>query len=283
MLALPPLAAEPIFYISSFPVTNTLINSTLTMLGFVVFAFFVNKAVKRYQSKAPGGILNFFESILELLYKYFDTVTQSRKKTIQFLPLVGSLFLFILVSNWIGLFPGIGSIGRYLVHEGHVQLIPMFRGATTDLNLTIGMAVVAVTVSHFLGIAAIGTFKYANKFVKLGDIWHALKPGKPTEVPTAVIEFLVGLLEIVSEVAKLLSLSLRLFGNVFAGEVLLTVLAGILPLFLPLPFMALEIIVGVVQATVFSMLTLVYLTIATTPIVSHHSEHKGDLEATPTV
>ena len=110
MLALPPLAAEPIFYISSFPVTNTLINSTLTMLGFVVFAFFVNKAAKRYQSKAPGGILNFFESILELLYKYFDTVTQSRKKTIQFLPLVGSLFLFILVSNWIGLLPGIGSI-----------------------------------------------------------------------------------------------------------------------------------------------------------------------------
>ena len=283
MLALPPLAAEPIFYISSFPVTNTLINSTLTMLDFVVFAYFINKAVKRYQSKAPGGILNFFESILELLYKYFDTVTQSRTKTIQFLPLVGSLFLFILVSNWIGLFPGIGSIGRYLVHEGHVQLIPMFRGATTDLNLTIGMAVVAVTVSHFLGIAAIGTFRYANKFVKLGDIWHALKSGKPTEMLTAVIEFFVGLLEIVSEVAKLLSLSLRLFGNVFAGEVLLTVLAGILPLFLPLPFMALEIIVGVVQATVFSMLTLVYLTIATTPIASHHSEHKGDLEPTPTV
>ena len=283
MLALPPLAAEPIFYISSFPVTNTLINSTLTMVGFVIFAFIINKAVKRYQSKAPGGILNFFEGLLEMLYQYFDTVTQSRKKTIQFFSLVGSLFLFILVSNWIGLLPGIGSIGRYLVHEGHVQLIPMFRGATTDLNLTIGMAVVAVTVSHFLGIAAIGAFKYANKFVKLGDIWHALKSGKPTEILTAVIEFFVGLLEIVSEVAKLLSLSLRLFGNVFAGEVLLTVLAGILPLFLPLPFMALEIIVGVVQATVFSMLTLVYLTIATTPIASHHSEHKGDLEPTPTV
>ena len=103
------------------------------------------------------------------------------------------------------------------------------------------------------------------------------------EMLTAVIEFFVGLLEVVSEVAKLLSLSLRLFGNVFAGEVLLTVLAGILPIFLPLPFIALEVIVGVVQATVFSMLTLVYLTIATTPIASHHSEHKGDLEPTPTV
>ncbi len=283
MLALPPLAAEPIFYISSFPVTNTLINSTLTMLGFVVFAFFINKAFKKYQGGAPRGILNFFERILELLYQYFDTVTQSRKKTIQFLPLVGTLFLFIVVSNWIGLLPGIGSIGRWLVHEGHVTLVPMFRPATTDLNLTAGMAVVAVAVSHFLGIAFIGFFKYANKFIKLGDLWHGLKSGKPTEMLTALIEFGVGLLEIVSEVAKLLSLSLRLFGNVFAGEVLLTILAGILPIFLPLPFIALELIVGVVQATVFAMLTLVYLTVATTPVVSHNKEHPEDLEPTPTV
>lgn len=282
MLALPPLAAEPIFYISSFPVTNTLINSTLTMLGFVVFAFFINRAFKKHQGAAPRGILNFFERILELLYQYFDTVTQSRKKTIQFLPLVGTLFLFIVVSNWIGLLPGIGSIGRWLVHEGHVTLVPMFRPATTDLNLTAGMAVVAVAVSHFLGIAFIGFFKYANKFIKLGDLWHGLKSGKPTEILTALIEFGVGLLEIVSEVAKLLSLSLRLFGNVFAGEVLLTILAGILPIFLPLPFIALELIVGVVQATVFAMLTLVYLTVATTPIVSHNKEHKEDLEPTPT-
>ncbi len=283
MLALPPLAAEPIFYVSSFPVTNTLINSTLTMLGFVVFAFFVNRAFNKYKGSAPRGILNFFERILELLYQYFDTVTQSRKKTIQFLPLVGTLFLFILVSNWIGLLPGIGSIGRWLVHEGHVTLVPMFRPATTDLNLTAGMAVVAVIVSHFLGIAFIGFFKYANKFIKLGDLWHGFKSGKPMEILTALIEFGVGLLEIISEVAKLLSLSLRLFGNVFAGEVLLTILAGILPIFLPLPFMALELIVGVVQATVFAMLTLVYLTVATTPIASHNKEHAEDLEPTPTV
>lgn len=282
MLALPPLAAEPIFYLSSFPVTNTLINSTLTMLGFVVFAYFINRAVKQYQSKAPGGILNFFERLLELLYQYFDTVTQSRKKTIQFLPLVGTLFLFILVSNWIGLLPGIGSIGRYMMHEGKIELIPLFRPATTDLNLTAGMAVIAVIVSHFLGIAMIGFFKYGNKFIKLGDLWHGFKSGKPMNILTAVIEFFVGILEVISEVAKLLSLSLRLFGNVFAGEVLLTVLAGILPIFLPLPFMALELIVGVVQATVFAMLTLVYLTIATTPIVSHDKAHPEDLEPTPT-
>ena len=273
MLALPPLAAEPIFNIGTFTVTNSIINSTLTMIGFVIFAFLINKAVKKYGiSSAPKGLLNFFESILETLYQYFDTVTRDRKKTIQFLPLVGTLFLFILVSNWIGLLPGIGSIGRYLVHGGHVELIPLFRPATTDLNLTIAMALTVVLVSHFLGIAVIGFFKYANKFIKLGDLWHAFKSFKPMNIMTAVIEL-----------AKLLSLSLRLFGNIFAGEFLLSVLAGILPFILPLPFMALEVIVGVVQATVFSMLTLVYLTIATTPIASHHSDHAEDLEPTPTV
>lgn len=270
MLALPPLAAEPIFTISQLPITNSYINSTLTMVGFVVFAIFISLALKRSKNSAPTGLLNFFESLLETLYQYFDTVTQSRKKTIQFLPLVGTLFFFILISNWIGLLPGIGSIGRYLVHHGEVELIPLFRPATTDLNMTIVMAFISVGVSHFLGIAAIGFLKYFNKFIKIGDLWHAVKSFQPMTILTAVIEFFVGLLEIISEVAKLLSLSLRLFGNIFAGEVLLTVLAGILPFVLPLPFMGLEMIVGIVQATVFSMLTLVYLTVATTPVSSHH-------------
>lgn len=280
---LPPLAAEPIFHIGEFAITNSHINSTITMVGFVVFAIVIYMSVKRSSGKAPTGILNFFESVLETLYQYFDTVTQSRKKTIQFLPLVGTLFFFILVSNWIGLLPGIGSIGRYLVHHGEVVLIPLFRPATTDLNMTLAMAIIAVSVSHFLGIAVIGFFKYFNKFVKVGDLWHAIKTMQPMVILTAIIEFFVGMLEIVSEVAKLLSLSLRLFGNVFAGEVLLTVLAGILPFILPLPFIGLEILVGVVQATVFAMLTLVYLTVATTEVASHHSEHKEDLEPTPTV
>lgn len=284
MLALPPLAAEPIFYITDFPVTNTLINSTVTMVGFVIFAYLINRAVKYYGShKAPRGLLNFFESLLETLYGYFDTVTQSRQKTIKFLPIVGTLFFFILISNWIGLLPGIGSIGRYLIHHGELTLIPMFRGATTDLNLTIAMALIAVIGSHLIGIAAIGVFQYANKFVKVGDIWQAIKSGRPMKIIIAIIEFFVGLLEIISEVAKLLSLSLRLFGNIFAGEVLLTVLAGLIPFILPLPFIALEIIVGVVQATVFSMLTLVYLTVATTPVHGHdEAAHHEKLEPTPT-
>lgn len=287
MLALPPIAAEPIFHIGTFTVTNSYLNSTLTMIGFVVFAFIISRAVKKFGNgdKAPRGVLNFFEGILEFLFGYFDGVTGSRKNTIKFLPIVGSLFFFILVSNWIGLLPGVGTIGVYQMHHGEKELIPIFRGANADLNMTLAMAVLSVVASHILGVVAIGFFKYTNKFIKLGDIYNAVKTLNPVKILVAVVEFFVGFIEVFSEIAKMVSLSLRLFGNVFAGEVLLTVMASLVAFFIPLPFMALEILVGLVQATVFSMLVLVYLRIATTEIHGHgdHEDHKKEaLEPTPT-
>lgn len=281
--ALPPLAAEPIFNIGSFPVTNSYINSTLTVIGFVVFAYLIKQALRTYGwNKAPRGLLNFFEALLEVVLSYVDRVTNNRTKSVKFLPIVGSLFFFILISNWIGLLPGIGSIGQYQVHHGQLLLVPLFRPANTDLNMTLAMAVLAVSISHVLGIAAIGFVKYANKFVKVLDVWHAVKSLKPVNILTAVIEFFVGIIEIFSEVAKMVSLSLRLFGNVFAGEVLLTVLASLIAFFVPLPFIALELLVGLIQAMVFSMLTLVYLTVATAEVHGHGTEHaEKHVESTP--
>lgn len=280
-LFLPTLSAEPIFHIGVFTVTNSMINAFLAMILFVIFAFFLNLGIKKYYptDKAPKGLLNFFESILEVLLAQIDSVTHDRKKTLKFLPIVGGVFLFILISNWMGLLPGTGSIGFYHGEE----LIPLLRPANTDLNLTLAMAIFAVVLSHFVGIVTIGFFKYANKFIKLGDIWQAIKSMKPVNILVACIEFFVGLLEIISEVAKMVSLSLRLFGNIFAGEVLLTVIgsliAGYGSYLIPLPFMALELLVGVIQAMVFSILTLVYLTIATTDVHAH-GEEKHD-EAVP--
>jgi len=156
--------------------------------------------------------------------------------------------------------------------DGHVELVPLFRPANTDLNMTLAMAVFAVISSHIIGIMAIGFWKYGNKFIKVGDLVKAFrKPG--IGILVAVIEFFVGLIEIFSEIAKMVSLSLRLFGNVFAGEVLLTVLAGLVAFLVPLPFMFLEILVGLIQAVVFSMLTLVYLTMATAPVHSQEHSH----------
>lgn len=275
MTALPPLAAEQIFAIGSFPVTNSMINAWIALAFFLVFAFFLQKAIRKYYTagKTPKGLLNFFEATLEFMLSYIDAVTKNRKKSLKLLPIIGTLFLFILVSNWMGLLPGTGSIGRYLIHEGHLQLVPLLRPANTDLNMTIAMALLAVAASHILGIVAIGFFKYANKFLKFGDIYKAIKTANPVKILTAFVEFFVGLLETISEFAKILSLSLRLFGNIFAGEVLLTVIAGLIAYAAPLPFMALEILVGAVQAVVFSMLALVYLTMALEEPHGAHEEH----------
>lgn len=262
MITLPTLAAEHLFSIGSFSVTNTYVTSLLAVLVFVACGFFVQRSVK----DVPRGIQNFFESLMELMLKYVDQVTRDRKVSLKYLPIVGSLFLFILLSNWLGLLPGFGSIGLFRSANGITEFIPILRSANTDLNLTLAMALVSVVLSHVIGVATVGFFKYANKYIKLGDVWHALRSLNPTKILTAFIEFGVGLLEIISEVAKVISLSLRLFGNVFAGEVLITVLGSLVAYLVPLPFMALELLVGFIQAMVFSMLVLVYIAVAIQPV-----------------
>src|SRR3990167_3698436 len=264
IFSLPPLAAEPIFNIGSFPVANTLINSSLTVALFAAIGFVLRKRSR----EIPDKIQNFAESIIEVILGFMDQVTRDRKKTIKFLPVVGTLFFFILASNWLGIFPGIGSIGRWLVMHGRLELVPLFRPANTDLNMTLAMAVSTIILTHVFGMVAVGFWRYANKFVKLGDIVRSVRKGGMS-ILVAVIEFFVGIIEIFSEIAKMVSLSLRLFGNVFAGEVLLTVLASLIAFIAPLPFIALELLVGLIQAVVFAMLTLVYLTMATAEVHGH--------------
>ncbi|MBI2607671.1 MAG: F0F1 ATP synthase subunit A [Candidatus Doudnabacteria bacterium] len=261
ILALPSLVAEPIFQLGSFPVTNAYINSTLALLFFVITGLILRTKT----ALIPHGVQNFAEATLEYMLGYVDRVTQDRKKSLKFLPIVGGIFLFILLSNWMGLIPGTGSIGRWLIQGGHLELVPVFRPATSDLNLTLAMAVLAVIASHIFGIVTIGVFKYANRFIKLGDIYRSLRRGG-ISIMVAVIEFGVGIIEIFSEVAKMVSLSLRLFGNIFAGEVLLTVIAGLIAYFIPLPFIFLELLIGLIQAIVFAMLALTYLAVATVPV-----------------
>lgn len=268
-----PLAAEPVAHIGSFTITNSMLNTWIALALFVLLAV----VLRNRRALVPRGIQNFVETVLELLVDQIEKVTNDRVRARRFLPIVGSLFTFILVSNWMGLIPGVGTIGVWGMHEGHVLLIPLFRAATSDLNTTLALSVLAVVSSHILGIAAIGFFKHANKFIQLGNIWKSLRKG-PVAIFAACIEFFVGILELIGEVAKMLSLSLRLFGNVFAGEVLLTVIAGLIAYAAPLPFIFLELIVGIVQATVFSMLTLVYLTVATDAPHGEEEQHSESHE-----
>ncbi len=248
-LHIPEFAPEVLFHIGPVAITNTVVNVWIAILIFLTLGLVLRKKIKN----KPGKLQNACEYVLELVLPYFDQVTGDRKKTIKFLPVVGSIFFFILLSNWLGLLPGTGSI-----KIGHSFLL---RPANSDLNLTLSMALVAVLSSHIYGFIAVGVFTHIGKFVQIKALFKSLKKG-PIAIFTAVVEFFVGLLEIISEMAKVISLSLRLFGNIFAGEVLISVIVALVSLIVPTPFMMLELLVGLIQASVFAMLTLVYLTVA---------------------
>lgn len=257
-MTIPPLAAEPIAHLGNWPITNSILNAWLAIIFFVV----VGLVIRSRKALVPKGVQNVAETLTEFGLKTVEGVTHDRARAEKFLPIVGSLFIFILFSNWIGLLPGTGSIGIYEAVHGQIELVPLFRAASSDLNLTLAMAVFSVLIANFFGIITIGFFRHLNKFIQIGTIFSSFRKGG-IHIFIGLVEFVVGLIELVSEIAKIVSLSLRLFGNVFAGEVLLTVIGSLVAYFVPLPFIALELIVGVIQAMVFSLLTLVYLTVAT--------------------
>ena len=240
------ITPEIITHIFGIPVTNTLITSIIATVILLVIAYFATKNMK----EIPSGLQNLFEAIMEALFKMVDSVTGDRKQTYQFFPLVTTIFIFIILSNWLGLVPGFGSIGFFeTAHDGgHATFVPLLRSANSDLNTTLALAIVSVAATQIFGIAALGILKYGKKFINF----------------SSPITFFVGILELVSEVAKMVSFSFRLFGNVFAGEVLLVVIMTLVPFIAPLPFFALELFVGFVQALVFAMLTTVFLKMAVT-------------------
>ncbi|MEK7598558.1 MAG: FoF1 ATP synthase subunit a [Patescibacteria group bacterium] len=260
------LFAEPIFHLGKFTVTNSLLNSWMAVFVLVIFFVLISKKMK----KIPKGIQNIFEIILEEGLKLANSITGSRKRSEKFLPISLALFLFILVNNWLGLLPGIGTIGFIEAEGARKVFVPLFRGGTADLNTTLALALFAVVASHVMGAITVGIWDHFNKFVNIKSLLAI--PGKVKKDVTIVlvnpIKAFVGVVEIIGEVAKVASLSFRLFGNIFAGEVLLASMMALFAYVLPLPFIFLEIIVGLIQALIFAMLTLVFMTIATS-----HEEH----------
>jgi len=237
------VAAEHIFSVLGISVSNTMLTAWMAILLLVFLSFF---ATRRMQS-VPSGIQNFFEWIIESLFGLVESFMGNRKQTLIFFPLVATFFFFILVSNWMGLLPGFGSVGFY----EHGKLVPFFRSATADLNTTLAFAMISVIIIQISGVMALGIRRYGKKFINF----------------SSPINFFVGILELISEFAKIISFSFRLFGSVFAGEVLLTVITGLTPYIVPLPFFGLEIFIGGIQALVFVLLTVVFIKIAMTEAV----------------
>jgi F-type H+-transporting ATPase subunit a len=274
------LPAEPVFTIPGvgFAVTNTLLATWLTMLLLIVGSI----AVTRNLSMVPSGLQNLVEWGLGVLLNLTESVAGERGR--KFFPLVATIFIFLLVSNWMGIVPGFASVG--LIHEAHhgghevhqisvlgfnvniLQAVEVgehdtgwtvfsfLRSAATDLNTPLALALISVVMTQVVGYQAQG-LRYFSKFISFKD----------------VLGLIVGPLEAVSELAKIISFSFRLFGNVFAGEVLLAVLAFIVPYLVSIPFFALELFVGLMQAFVFAMLTLVFMAMATMGHGSEGEEH----------
>jgi F-type H+-transporting ATPase subunit a len=276
------LSAEPIFHIGNFVITNSMFTSLIVSGLLILFAFIVNRSLK--QVTKPQGVQNFAEWIVESLFNLTYSVTGDMRKAGMFFPLVSTFFLFILLNNWFGLLPGVGSIVTKAVEEEelleeqvepsvreeqtltdgeavvmapeeeaeHEASAPFLRPGTADLNTTIALGLIAMGAVQLFGYHYL-KFNYFKKFFNF----------------SSPIMFYVGLLELISELSKIVSFAFRLFGNIFAGEVLLVVIGSLIGLIAPIPFYGLEVFVGFIQALVFSMLSLVLMNMAT----MSHDEH----------
>jgi F-type H+-transporting ATPase subunit a len=218
---------------------------------------------------------NAFEFLVEGLLRLVEGVS-GKKKGRKFFPFVASFFIFILFANMLDVIPGVDTIGQVkegsqpglLWRDASDKLIPWLRPPATDLNLTLAMALVSVVATQFFGFAILGAKDQLSKYFN----FRALKRG-----PMGIVDFVVGLLEIVSELGRLVSFSFRLFGNIFAGSVLLAVFAFLLPVVSGILFIPFEIFVGAIQAFVFGFLTLVFMEVGT---ISHSHAESGTHEET---
>jgi F-type H+-transporting ATPase subunit a len=289
----PSVVAEPVFYVGGFVVSNAILVSWVVALLLILVAF----TVTRNPKLVPSGLQNLMEIVVEAIYNLVHQTTGGdAKRTRWFFPFVATFLLYILVGNMLGLLPGFGPIGvvhqedpkhpahaegvielfelpaSFSVpgelhvpaktgehggeHEAKAEFFPFFRAPSADFNFTLAFALISWIMTQAYGVFNLGLLKFLSKYIVLGKILKG-------QIGMGLLDFVVGILEAISEISKIISLSFRLFGNIFAGEVLLLVMFILFPL-LPLPFYFLELMVAAIQAFVFAVLTLVFMTQATT-------------------
>ncbi len=266
------ISAEPLFHLGNVTVTNAMLTSVLVSCFLILLGLCAKGSL---QSGKLSRFRMFMEFVIESLHNLVTGIVGTGKRAALFGPIIMTFFLFILLNNWIGLLPGVGSIGftkreeipAMYTESNHEtptstesehkeetgEFIPYFRAGTADLNMTLALAIISVGLTQIYGFS-FQKFHYFSKFINFSN----------------PINFFVGLLETVLEFAKIVSFAFRLFGNIFAGEVLLAVMTFLIPVVVPMPFYGLELFVGFIQALVFSMLSLVFFNMAT---IGHGEEH----------
>ncbi len=247
------LAAEPVFSIGSFQVTNAMILGAIGLVVTLAILFYVRaKAASGQRNK----FLGLFEWAFELLLNQIRAIVPDRDLARRVTPLALTIFFFVLFNYWLGILPGVGTI----TWDG----VPVFRALVADLNFTVMLAVVTIVAVQVYAIKHLGALANAGRYLR-----------NPLRDPVGSFE---GLLELLGEFSRAVALALRLFGNAFAGEVLLMMMGILTGVFasavLPL-FMAFELFIGFIQAYVFFMLTLIFTALATTGH-GHADDHSDD-------
>ncbi len=261
----PHLPTQTVFHIGPWAVQNTIIATWITMAVLILLSL----AIKRRSKLAPGRLQSMFEGLLGWLFDFCVSVTGEANAR-RFFPLVATIFLFVLFNAWLGLIPGFGTLIMGDEHH-HVEVI---RAANTDLNTPMAVALVSFFAIWVAGFKSHG-FKYLGKFFplhKVGAAYKTLFTGHVKEglgkLASSFIDSFVGFLELISEFIRVISFTFRLFGNMTAGEILLLVMAFLVPYVVSVIFYGLELLVGAIQAFIFAGLTVIFIATA-----SHEEEH----------
>lgn len=246
-IAIPPIASETLFKIGSFDVRNTMLMAWLAIIVLIVIV-----AVQRIRGykQVPDRFQNIIEMVVEGIFDFCNGIMQDVEESKRLLPLVATIFLFLIVGNWMGILPGIGSITLNAIHDGQTEAVPLFRSMNADVNMTLSIAIISFFCTEYLGVEKLGLHGYTSKFIV--PFWKS------------PFRAMVGFLELISEITRLISFTFRLFGNIFAGEALLVVISFFMPFVAPIPFLGLELFVGFIQAFIFAILTLAFIKIAVT-------------------
>ena len=265
------LAAEEVFSVAGFAITNTMLAAWLTILvlGGVCYA------ATRRMKLVPTGLQNAVEAAVETMLNFVEDVA-GKEYGRRFFPIIATIFLFVVANAWLGLVPGFSTIGVIRTGEEGEVLLPLMRGANTDINLPLALALVSCVFVEYWGIKVHGFFRYVRKFFNVSQLLRGVKQvlrGKirsgVSAISTGIIDAFAGFIEAITEIARIMSFTFRLFGNMTAGELLLFVMVFLIPWVAAIPFYGLELFIGFVQALIFAGLTLVFVVIA----VSTREEH----------
>jgi F-type H+-transporting ATPase subunit a len=261
------LPSEGIAHVGNFSITNTLLASWFTIIVLVGLFF----ACTRKMTMIPGRLQSLAEMVVETMLNFIEGVAGQLSARALF-PVVTTIFLYVIINAYMGLLPFYHTIGIYEMHGHEEVFIPLLRAANTDINVPLSIAIVSFVFVEYLGFRAVGIPNYINSFFKfdqLRDGIVSLFKGKIRPAITGIlfgfINLFVGFLEVFSHFIRIVSFTFRLFGNMIAGEILLLVVAFLVPFIATIPFYGLELLIGFIQALIFAGLTLVFGVIALTP------------------